>query len=56
MKYYNDGRPIQESKRTLDKEHAKRILKAKEGEIAAGVYRGPSIDRFQFEDPAALVQ
>ncbi len=56
MKYYIEGRPIQESTKTFDKEGAKRALKVKEGEIAAGVYRGPGIDRVRFEDLAALVQ
>ena len=56
MKYYIEGRPIQESTKTLDKEGAKRVLKVKEGEIAAELYRGPGIDRVRFEDLAALVQ
>ena len=56
MKYYVDGRPIQESTRTSDKDRAKRILKIKEGEIAAGLYRGPNIDRTRYEDLAELVR
>jgi hypothetical protein len=47
---YNCGRPIQQSTKTFDKEGAKRILKIKEGEIASGRYRGPSMDRVYFED------
>ena len=56
MKYYVEGRPFQESTRTSDKDRAKRILKIKEGEIAAGLYRGPNIDRTRYEDLAELVR
>jgi len=56
MKYYVEGRPIQESTKVFEKEQAKKILKVKEGEVAAGLYRGPSMDRIRFEDLAALVQ
>ena len=56
MKYYIEGRPIQESTKVFEKEQAKKILKVKEGEVAAGIYRGPSMDRIRFEDLAALVQ
>jgi hypothetical protein len=31
MKYYSEGRPIQESTQTLDRVEAKRLLKEKEG-------------------------
>ena len=56
MKYYVEGRPIQESTKLFDKESARRVLKIKEGEIAAGRYRGPSIDRVYFEDLSVLVE
>ena len=56
MKYYIEGRPIQESTRTLDRVEAKRLLKEKEGEVATGLYRGPKIERVRFEDLAALVR
>ncbi len=56
MKYYIEGRPIQESTKVFEKEQAKKILKVKEGEVAAGLYRGRSMDRIRFEDLAALVQ
>ena len=56
MKYYSEGRPIQESARTLDRVEAKRLLKEKEGEIATGLFRGPKIERIRFEDLAALVK
>ena len=56
MKYYIEGRPIQESTKTFDKDSAKRVLKIKEGEIASGHYRGPSMDRVYFEDLSALVE
>ena len=36
MKYYSEGRPIQESTRTLDRVEAKRLLKEKEGEVPGG--------------------
>jgi hypothetical protein len=36
MKYYIEGRPIQESTKVFEKEQAKKILKVKEGEVAAG--------------------
>ena len=56
MKYYVEGRPFQESTRTSDKDRAKRILKIKEGEIAAGLDRGPNIARTRYEDLAELVR
>lgn len=56
MKYYIEGRPIQESTKVFEKDQAKKILKVKEGEVAAGLYRGPSMDRIRFEDLATLVQ
>ena len=56
MKYYSDGRPIQESTRSVDRVEAKRLLKEKEGEVATGLYRGPKIERIRFEDLAALVK
>ena len=56
MKYYSEGRPIQESTRTLDRVEAKRLLKEKEGVVASGLYRGPKIERIRFEDLAALVK
>ena len=56
MKYYVEGRPIQESTRTLDQVEAKRLLKEKEGEVATGLYRGPKIEHIRFEDLAALVK
>jgi len=56
MKYYSEGRPIQESTRTVDRVEAKRLLKEKEGEVATGLYRGPKTERIRFEDLAALVK
>lgn len=56
MKYYIEGRPIQSSTKTYDRNHAKTILKQREGEVAAGLYQGPKIDRIKFEDLAALVK
>ena len=56
IQYFVDGRPIQESTRTLDRVEAKRLLKEKEGAVASGLYRGPKIERSRFEDLAALVR
>ena len=56
MKYYVEGRPIQESTRTLDRVEAKRLLKEREGAFASGLFRGPKIERVRFEDLAALVR
>jgi len=56
MKYYVEGRPNQESTRTLDRVEAKRLLKEKEGAVASGLFRRPSIERIRFEDLVALVR
>ena len=56
MKYYIEGRPIQESTKSFDRESAKRVLKIKEGDVASGRYRGPSMDRVYFEDLSTLVE
>ena len=56
MKYYMEGRPFQESTRTLDRGEAKNLLKQREGEVATGLYRGPQVDRITFEDLAALIE
>ena len=56
MKYYREGRPIQESTGTVHRVEAKRLLKEKEGEVATGLYRGPKVERIRFEDLAALVK
>jgi hypothetical protein len=45
MKYYMEGRPIQESTRTFDRSEAKSLMKQREGEVATGLYRGPKVDR-----------
>jgi len=56
MKYYLEGRPIQESTKVFDREEAKRLLKEREGDIAKGMYRGPKVDQTRFEELAALVK
>jgi len=56
MKYYMEGRPFQESTRTLDRGEAKNLLKQREGKVATGLYRGPQVDRIKFEDLAALIE
>jgi len=56
MKYYIEGRPIQEGTKTFDRAEAIRILKEREGDIARGLYSGPRVYRTRFEDLAALVK
>jgi integrase len=56
IKYYIEGRPIQESTKTVDRDEAKRLLKEKEGDVAKGLYRGPKVERTKFEDLADLVK
>jgi hypothetical protein len=52
IKYYRNGRPIREST-GIDKEtEAKRILREKEGDIAAGQPVVPHADRVRFEELA----
>src|SRR5262250_483643 len=50
MKYYDHGRPIRESACTTDKTEAKRKLKEREGQVAAGLHHGPQVERTKFED------
>jgi len=45
MKYYSEGRPIQESTRTVDRVEAQEASEREEGEVATGLYRGPKIER-----------
>ncbi len=52
IKYYRHGRPFRESARTMDRVEARRLLKQREGEIAAGRFRGLQVDRTTFEELA----
>ncbi|MGH7183719.1 MAG: hypothetical protein ACREJN_17325 [Nitrospiraceae bacterium] len=56
MKYYVEGRPNQESTRTLNRVEAKRLLKEKEGAVASWLFRKPNIERIRFEDLVALMR
>jgi hypothetical protein len=56
MKYYIEGRPIQEGTKTFDRAEALRILKEREGDVANGLYSGPRIHRTRFEDLADLIK
>jgi len=52
IKYYRNGRPVRESTGTAKETEAKNILKAKEGDIAAGRPVIPHADRVRFEELA----
>ena len=52
LKYYRNGRPIRESTGTEKETKAKRILREKEGDIAAGRPVVPHADRVRFEELA----
>jgi len=56
MKYYIEGRPIQEGTKTFERAEALRILKEREGDVANGLYSGPRIHRTRFEDLADLIK
>jgi integrase len=50
--YTPDGKQVCESAKTKDKAEARRILKARQGQIAEGRYLGPSADKVTFEELA----
>ncbi len=52
IKYYRDGRPIRESTRTEKESEARRILRQREGDVAAGRPVLPRADRVRFEELA----
>ena len=52
IKYERNGRPIRESTRTDKETEAKRMLREKEGNIAAGRPVVPHADRVCFEELA----
>lgn len=52
IKYYRDGRPIRESTGTEKESEARRILRQREGDLAAGRPVLPRADRIRFEELA----
>lgn len=52
IKYYRDGRPIRESTGTEKESEARRILRQREGDLAAGRPILPRADRIRFEELA----
>jgi integrase len=56
MKFYDHGRPFRESTGTTDKTEAKRRLKEREGQVAAGLHQGPQVERTKFEDLVAGIR
>ncbi len=52
IKFYRDGRPIRESTRTEKESEARRILRQREGDVAAGRPVLPRADRVRFEELA----
>jgi integrase len=53
--YTSDGKQVCESAKTKDKAEARRILKARQGQIAEGRYLGPSAERVTIEDLADTI-
>ncbi|MBK9112749.1 MAG: hypothetical protein IPM88_14010 [Nitrospira sp.] len=54
MKYYIEGRAIQESTKVFEKEQAKKILKVKEGEVAAGIISRAEYGSNQVQRPGSI--
>lgn len=52
VKYYRNGRPIRESAGTDKETEAKRFLKQREGDVAAGRLVIPRVERLRFEELA----
>lgn len=50
LDYYHNGKRIRESSGTTDKTEARRILQAKQGQIAEGRFNAPSADKVTFEE------
>ena len=54
--YYGpDGKQVCESAKTTDKAEARRVLRARLGQIAEGRYAGPAAERVTFENLAEMV-
>jgi hypothetical protein len=52
IKYYRNGKPIRESTGTAKETEARRILKEREGRVAAGRPLLPHVDRLRYEEIA----
>ncbi len=52
IKYYRDGRPIRESTKTEKESVARRTLRQRKGDVAAGRPILPRADRLRFEELA----
>jgi hypothetical protein len=52
IKYYQGGRTIRETTRTTQETKARRILRAREGDIERGIPINPKMGRITFEEAA----
>ena len=52
IKYYRDGKPIRESAKTTDEHKAEKFLRQRLGEIAAGNFAGPAVERIKVTELA----
>jgi len=52
IRYYRDGRRIDESARTPDRTEAKKLLRQREADIDRGLPLGPTVGRIRFEEAA----
>jgi hypothetical protein len=48
--YTPEGRQVCESAKTTDKAEARRVLKARQGQIAEGRYLGPAVERITVDE------
>ena len=55
IRYYRNGRRLEESAKTGKKSEAQRLLKVREGDIAKGVPLTAAVSRLRFDDAAADV-
>src|SRR5260370_27772232 len=56
VRYYKNGKHFSESAHSTDERKAKKLLRKRLGEIAAGNFIGPSAERLTFEDLARAVR
>ena len=56
IRYYRDGRRIDESARSPDKTDAKKLLRQREADIDRGLPLGPNVGRVRFEEAATDIQ
>jgi integrase len=52
VKYYRNGKPFYESSRSTKESDAKRLLKLREGDIAAGRFQGLKVEKIRFDELA----